>query len=151
MAKIQYQAHHPVSRTLLRSVILDFHSYPVFIPQVRSCVVQEISKQEWEITLEIFVIRPLSYRIRMEEKKDGRLVWSLLEGAFTMNHGFWKLEETKTGCNIHYELEIQMSTFLPSIITKKVQETAIPELILSFVEEAQRRVIVQQKNDRDDN
>ena len=151
MAKIQYQAHHSVSRSLLRSVILDFYAYPTFIPQVRSCSVQEISSQEWEITLEIFVIRPLSYRIRMEEKKDGRLVWNLLEGAFTMNHGFWKLDETDTGCHIHYELEIQMSTFLPSIITKKVQETAIPELILSFVEETQRRLTVQQKSDRDDN
>ena len=151
MAKILYQAHHPVSQALLRSVILDFHSYPTFIPQVRSCTVKEISAQEWEVLLEIFVIRPLAYRIRMEEKKDGRLVWNLLEGAFTMNHGFWKLEETQTGCNIHYELEIQMSTFLPSIITKKVQETAIPELILSFVEEAQRRLIVQQKTGPGDN
>ena len=151
MAKIQYQAHHSVSKSLLRSVILDFRSYPTFIPQVRSCTVKEVNAQEWEVSLEIFVIRPLSYRIRMKESNDGHLVWNLLEGSFTMNHGFWKLEDTDSGCNIHYELEIQMSTFLPSIITKKVQETAIPELILSFVEEAQRRVIVQQKNVRDDN
>ena len=151
MAKIQYQAHHSVSKSLLRSVILDFRSYPTFIPQVRSCTVKEINAQEWEVSFEIFVIRPLSYRIRMKENNDGHLVWNLLEGSFTMNHGFWKLEDTDSGCNIYYELEIQMSTFLPSIITKKVQETAIPELILSFVEEAQRRIIVQQKNVRDDN
>ena len=68
MAKILYQAHHPISSALLRSVILDFHSYPTFIPQVRSCTVKD-GAQEWEVLLEIFVIRPLAYRIRMEEKK----------------------------------------------------------------------------------
>lgn len=151
MAHIQYQDHHPIPSSLLRSVILDFHSYSQFISQVRSCTVHVIEKSVWEVSLEIFVIRPLSYRIRMEEKKDGRLSWTLLEGAFTINHGFWKLEDTESGCLVHYELEIQLGTFLPSIITKKVQETAIPELILSFVEEAQRRLATRQKSDRDDN
>lgn len=151
MARIQYQDHHPIPSSLLRSVILDFHSYSNFIPHVRSCSVETIGKTVWEVSLEIFVIRPLSYRIRMEEKEDGRLVWTLLEGAFTINNGFWKLEETPNGCLVHYELEIQLGTFLPSIITKKVQETAIPQLILSFVEEAQRRLIVQKKSGQDDN
>ena len=151
MPRIQYTEHHQIPMSLLRAVILDFDRYVDFIPQVRSCSVQDAGTNSWEVSLELFVIRPLQYRIRMEEKEKGYLVWDLLEGVFTINRGFWKLEETETGCLIQYEVEIQLGTFLPSLIMKKVQERSIPELIASFVEEAKRRIIVPTKNDRDDN
>ena len=151
MPLIQYSQQHPIPKSLLRAVILDFDSYADFIPQVRSCVAQEVSLGVWEVSIELFVIRRLQYRIRMEEKQDGYLVWDVLEGVFTINRGFWKLEENSEGCLVQYEVEIQLGTFLPSLITKKVQEKAIPELIVAFVEEATRRISVPAKSVQDDN
>lgn len=151
MPLIQYAQQHPIPKSLLRSVILDFDSYADFIPQVRSCVAKEVGAGVWEVAIELFVIRRLQYRIRMEEKEEGHLVWDVLEGVFTINRGFWKLEENPDGCLVQYEVEIQLGTFLPSLITKKVQEKAIPQLIVAFVEEATRRISVPSKSVRDDN
>ena len=136
---------------MLRNVILDFDAYASFIPQVRRCVVHDAGKSAWEVEIEMFVIRPLFYRIRMEEQEDGLLSWDVLEGVFTTNKGFWKLSDTETGCMVHYEVEIQLGTFLPNIITKTVQEKAIPELIASFVQEAHERADILRKNDPYDN
>jgi ribosome-associated toxin RatA of RatAB toxin-antitoxin module len=151
MPLIRYEQHHSIPKSLLREVILDFGAYVDFIPQVRSCRVNTVGKGVWEVDIKIFVIRPLSYRIRMEEKEEGHLVWDLLEGVFTINRGFWKLEESEEGCLVQYEVELQLGTFLPSIIIKKVEERAIPDLISAFVCEAKQRLSAQLGNDQADN
>jgi ribosome-associated toxin RatA of RatAB toxin-antitoxin module len=151
MPLIRYEQDHPIPKTLLREVILDFDAYSDFIPQVRSSSVKKAGKGAWEVEINLFVIRPLSYRIRMEEIEDGHLVWDLLEGVFTINRGYWKLEESELGCLVAYEVELQLGTFLPSLITRKLQERSIPDLILAFVREANKRLGVQQGNDQADN
>ena len=151
MPLIRYEHNHPIPRSLLREVILDFGAYADFIPQVRSSTVKKAGKGAWEVDIKLFVIRPLSYRIRMEEKEEGHLVWDLLEGVFTINRGYWKLEESEIGCHVVYEVELQLGTFLPSLITKKLQERAIPDLISAFVREAEKRLGAQPEIDPDDN
>jgi len=152
MPRICYEKEHPIPKSMLRAVILDFDAYPTFIPQVRSCSVQDAGKAAWEVAIEMFVIRPLFYRIRLEEEETkGIIRWDLLEGVFTTNRGFWHIQETDLGCLVHYEVEIQLGTFLPSIIAKTVQEQAIPNLIEAFVKETQCRVDILQKSDPNDN
>ena len=152
MPRIRYMQEHSISKSMLRNVILDFDAYASFIPQVRHCTVHDAGNSAWEVEIEMFVIRPLFYRIRMEEEKDeGVLRWDLLEGVFTTNRGFWKLTETETGCLVHYEVEIQLGTFLPSLIAKTVQEKSIPDLIAAFVQEAHDRADILKKTGPSEN
>ena len=150
MSLIRYNERHPIPMSVLRTVILDFDRYAEFIPQVRSCVAKQVESSIWEVAIELFVIRPLFYRIRMSEIEYGHLSWDLLEGVFTTNRGFWHLKEQDNECLVHYEVEVQLGTFLPSVIIKKVQEKAIPDLIFAFVAEAKRRIVVPEENDQDD-
>lgn len=151
MPFIQYINHHVVSPSVLKEVITDFAGYKSFIPQVQNIVLHKKGPPEWEVSISIFVIRPLEYRIRFLEEDDYRFSWDLISGCFVVNRGGWSLEPKDDGCLVSYRVEMQLSTYLPSLITRKLQERSIPELIRSFVEEANRRLSVRSENEKYDN
>ena len=140
MPFIQYINHHVVSASSLKEVITDFDSYPSFIPQVQKIVLHQKGPPVWEVSLSIFVIRPLEYRIRFVEEEEYQLSWDLISGCFVVNRGGWTLEPQDDGCLVSYKVDMQISTYLPSLITRKIQEDSIPKLVRSFVDEANRRL-----------
>ena len=151
MPFIQYINHHVVSPSVLKDVITDFEAYTSFIPQVQKIVLHKKGPPEWEVSISIFVIRPLEYRIRFVEEEDYRFSWDLISGCFVVNRGGWQLEPKDDGCLVSYRVEMQLSTYLPSLITRKLQERSIPDLIRSFVDEANHRLSVNAKSDQFDN
>ena len=151
MPFIQYINNHVVSADVLKDVITDFESYPSFIPQVQKIVLHKQGPPEWEVSISIFVIRPLEYRIRFIQEEPYRFTWDLISGCFVVNRGSWTLEPKDDGCMVSYRVEMQLSTYIPSLITRKLQEHSIPKLVCSFVDEANRRFVGHAKNDQYDN
>lgn len=151
MPFIQYINHHVVSPSVLKEVITDFDAYQEFIPQVQNIVLHKKGPPEWEVSISIFVIRPLEYRIRFVEEDEYQYSWDLISGCFVVNRGGWSLEPKDDGCLVSYRVEMQLSTYLPSLITRKLQERSIPNLIRSFVDEANRRLSVQSESAKYDN
>ena len=81
----------------------------------------------------------MEYRIRFTEEDEFRWTWDLISGCFVVNRGGWTLEPQDDGCLVSYKVDMQISTYLPSLITRKLQEDSIPKLVRSFVDEANRR------------
>ena len=151
MPHVQYKVEKGVDPHLLMSVITDFDSYTQFIPEVIDANIRTKGPPVWEVRFVLRVIRPLEYRLRLELCSDLELRWSLIEGFFSINQGYWKLNPTEKGCSIEYNIFVQLETFLPTSIAKKLQERSIPILIQRFVDEANQRLVSHLKTDQDDN
>ena len=151
MPQIQYEIEKAIEPSLLMSVITDFDSYPRFIPEVIDTNIRTKGPPIWEVRFVSRVIRPLEYRLRLELRSKFELSWSLIEGFFLVNQGFWKLEPTEKGCIIQYHILVQLETFLPSSIAKKLQERSIPILVQRFVDEANQRLVSHLGTDQSDN
>ena len=151
MPEVQFQTEESVDPNLLMSVITDFDSYPSFIPEVIDTTTRTKGPPIWEVRFVLRVIRPIEYRLRLELRSDLELHWSLIEGFFLINQGFWKLEASDKGCLIQYHIFVQLETFLPTSIARKLQERSIPILIQRFIDETNQRLIAHLKTDQSDN
>ena len=151
MPHVQYRVEKAVEPHLLMSVITDFESYTRFIPEMIDVSIRTCGPPVWEVRFVLRVIRPLEYRLRLEHVSELELRWSLIEGFFLINQGFWKLEPSEKGCIIEYDIFVQLETFLPSSISKKLQERSIPVLVQRFVDEANQRLLSHLKTDQADN
>ena len=146
--KCQLSAHH------LMQVITDFESYSEFLPEVQSTVVQQKGPPVWEVSFELQLIRPLKYRLRLEQKSDYEIEWSLIDGFFTSNKGRWLLTPEQDHTIVVYEIEMHLHQFLPRSISNSLTKRSLPATVERFVEEAKKRLAMQvvlQKNVQDDN
>lgn len=130
----------------LMEVILDFQSYPTFVPEVLKVEIVEKGPPVWEVRFHLKLIRPIQYLLRLEQKNEYELHWSLIEGYFTSNNGHWILKPTQSGTHLIYQIAMQMDTFLPKAISNSLVKYSMPATVKRFVEEARKRLDVPQKN-----
>ena len=106
----------PVEAASLMEVITDFGSYPDFLPEMMKVDVRIKGPPVWEVRFHLKVIRPIVYLLRLEQKSERELRWSLIEGFFISNIGAWLLEPHENGVHIRYEISMQLDTFLQEVL-----------------------------------
>ena len=157
MPTATYHIYSPHTPEQLISVLSDFQSYPDFLPHVDEIYVRLNEPPIWEVRFVLSLIRRLEYEIRLELKTETMnegvqtysLSWTLLEGVFKSNTGFWNLRGLtqkealdvglSAGTEIDYSISMQLETYLPKTIFRSLSNHAMPTIVHHVLEETERR------------
>ena len=123
------------------AVILDFASYPHFLPEIEECEVVRSSADEWDVKFTVKVVKRLRYTLRVRRASPTQVRWGMLEGVFKSNDGGWDLnplDESRTHAS--YFIDLQVGMFVPSSIMRSLVERSLPETVDRFKAEAEKRV-----------
>ena len=123
------------------AVIVDFGSYPNFLPEIEQCEVVRSTEDEWDVKFTVKVVKRLRYTLRVQRVSPTQVRWSMLEGVFKSNDGGWDLTDMD-GSRTHasYFIDLQVGMFVPSSIMRSLVERSLPETVERFKEEAEKRL-----------
>jgi len=116
----------PVDRVF--AVVVDFASYPEFVPGVRACrprpAAGGVRLVEYEVDLGI---RRVRYVLAHREEPPLRATWSLDSGDFfTRSDGSWDLSAQRGGTLARYSLDVQVRR--PPLVPSGVVDRVVDEL-----------------------
>jgi ribosome-associated toxin RatA of RatAB toxin-antitoxin module len=126
------------------AVITDFRSYPDFLSEMRRVRMVREGEGVWEVQFTVYVIRELTYTLRLVRHGDERLEWTLVEGMFKANEGSWTLEPLADGARTRatYTIDLQVGMFVPGNIVRSLTDRSLPDTLSRFKAEAERRAAV---------
>jgi len=124
---------------VIYGVALDFESYPEFLPDVKSAVIEKKEGKDLLVRFEIQVIKKIAYSLRVRGTPHKRISWNLVEGdLFKKNDGGWTFEESgKEKTKATYAVTIDFGLFVPSLITSKLIGSNLPQMLKRFKERAE--------------
>lgn len=127
-------------RDHLMQVILDFASYPSFIPEMTSATVLSREDRVYHVAFELMVIRPLCYTLALTAESPGTLSWSLEESKMmTYNEGSWSLAAIDAhSCEATYMIDVRLGRFVPAVITSRLKSYSLPQTLARFKQQAER-------------
>jgi len=130
-----------VSPARFYALLIDFESYPGFVPNQSSARVVEQGAGRWRVEFELSVARKLRYTLDLVGEPERSLRWSLVQGDMMReNEGGWTLEELPGGTTrATYEVSVSLGGFVPRSISNALVERTMPANIDAFKREAERR------------
>ena len=130
-----------VSPERFYALLIDFESYPGFVPNQSSARIVERSENRWRVDFELSVAKKLTYTLDLVGEPNRSLRWTLVEGDMMReNDGGWTLEELPGGTTrATYEVNVSLGGFVPRSISKALVERTMPANIDAFKREAERR------------
>ncbi len=141
MPSARHEAEVNVTAEQLMAVITDFDSYSQFLPEMESCDVVSSGDNQWDVRFTVKVVKRIRYTLRLQRVDDHHVRWTLVDGAFKVNNGGWDLVPSADGSSVHvvYFIELQVGMFVPSSIMRTVVERTLPDTVMRFKQEAERR------------
>ena len=125
-----------VPRKALFDTIVDFESYPEFLPEVVSAKANGKGKKV-RVDFELEVIKRFEYTLEFEVTVPTEVQWNLVKSNFfKTNSGRWLLQEGEKGVDVHYELEVAFGFLVPTWVTKKMTEVSLPAMFERFEKRA---------------
>lgn len=123
------------------AVLVDFPSYPGFLPGMELAEVVGHQGDTWEVRFRLRLIRELGYTLRLERDGDRGLSWSLIEGVFRSNEGGWTLLPLDAGARTKatYRIDVAVGVYLPGNIVRSLIEQSLPATLAAFKAEIERR------------
>jgi ribosome-associated toxin RatA of RatAB toxin-antitoxin module len=130
-----------ISPARFYALLIDFESYPGFVPNQSSARVVERGASRWRVEFELSVARKLRYTLDLVGEPERSLRWSLVQGDMMReNEGGWTLEELPGGTTrATYEVSVSLGGFVPRSISNALVERTMPANIDAFKREAERR------------
>jgi coenzyme Q-binding protein COQ10 len=143
MPKSTTQVESFVSPEEFRALVLDFESYPEFLPEVKRVTVThkdgervtalfnvEVSVGGMDIKTDYTVVYTLG---------ASEIRWQLVASpTLTKNEGFWRIEETADGeTRATYENEIVTSLPIPLELQKLFADQELPRMMQRFRDRAE--------------
>jgi coenzyme Q-binding protein COQ10 len=128
----------PLSK--LYQAIIDYKAYPKFVDGVESTVVKDETDAGATVTMNLNLIKKISYTIKLSHKKEEEVSWSLVNGdMMKVNNGRWTLKslgDNKTEAT--YSLEVELKGFFPGLgmIEKTLVNTNLPLTMKAFGKKA---------------
>lgn len=114
----------PVERFF--DLILDYESYPEFVPNLKSCRVKPLPDGKKDVEYELDLgIRRIRYTLRHVEERPSRVVWSLVAGdMMKVSNGSWELADAGGKTRARYSVEIQIAKppLIPQSIVDRVSD-----------------------------
>lgn len=122
-------------------LIVDFGSYPNFVPNQSAARILSRDGDRWRVEFELSVARRLHYTLDLVGEPGRSLRWSLVSGDMMRSmSGGWTLEELAGGrTRATYELDVELSAFVPRSVARLLVERTLPSNLQAFKREAERR------------
>lgn len=140
MARAERTEIFDVPATKMYQAIIDYKGYPEFVDGVDSVQVADESKDGATVTMNLNLIKKISYKIKLNHKENTEVSWSLLSGdMMKVNNGRWTLKDLGNGkTEVTYSLEVELKGFLPGLgmIEKTLVSTNLPTAMKSFAKRA---------------
>ena len=129
-----------VSPEEFMKVVLDFESYPEFIPEMVAAKIVGQTGDVWEVAFGIHMVRRLDYTLKLTKASPTRVEWKLVTGVFKKNQGSWNLRPLDGGTRTHadYTVDIQVGMFLPGSLVKTLVGKSLPSMLQTFKARAEK-------------
>lgn len=140
MAKAQRSETFDVPVDKFYQAIIDYSNYPSFVDGVKSVGVSNSSDAGAEVTMNLNIIKEISYTIKLNHVPNKEVNWSLVKGdIMKVNNGRWTLNDLGNGkTEVTYSLEVELKGFFPGLgmIEKTLVNTNLPLTMKAFAKRA---------------
>jgi ribosome-associated toxin RatA of RatAB toxin-antitoxin module len=120
--------------------IIDYKSYPQFVDGVESVEIKNESTDGATVTMNLNLIKKISYTIKLNHTPNKEVNWSLISGdMMKINNGKWTLKDLgQARTEVTYSLEVEFKGFLPGLglIEKTLVNTNLPLAMKAFAKKA---------------
>jgi ribosome-associated toxin RatA of RatAB toxin-antitoxin module len=120
--------------------IIDYKSYPQFVDGVESVEIKNESADGATVTMNLNLIKKISYTIKLNHTPNKEVNWSLVSGdMMKINNGKWTLKDLgQARTEVTYSLEVEFKGFLPGLglIEKTLVNTNLPLTMKAFAKKA---------------
>lgn len=120
--------------------IIDYKGYSDFVDGVDSTQVSNENADGATVTMNLNLIKKISYTIKLNHKPNQEVNWSLVSGdMMKVNNGRWNLKDLGNNkTEVTYSLEVELKGFLPGLgmIEKTLVNTNLPMTMKAFAKRA---------------
>lgn len=140
MAKAEKTEIFDVPADKFYKAIVDYKSYPQFVDGVESVEIKNESADGATVTMNLNLIKKISYTIKLNHTPNKEVNWSLVSGdMMKINNGKWTLKDLgQARTEVTYSLEVEFKGFLPGLglIEKTLVNTNLPLTMKAFAKKA---------------
>ena len=140
MAKAEKTEIFDVPADKFYKAIVDYKSYPQFVDGVESVEIKNESIDGATVTMNLNLIKKISYTIKLNHTPNKEVNWSLVSGdMMKINNGKWTLKDLgQARTEVTYSLEVEFKGFLPGLglIEKTLVNTNLPLTMKAFAKKA---------------
>jgi coenzyme Q-binding protein COQ10 len=140
MAKAEKTEIFDVPADKFYKAIIDYKSYPQFVDGVESVEIKNESADGATVTMNLNLIKKISYTIKLNHTPNKEVNWSLVSGdMMKINNGKWTLKDLgQARTEVTYSLEVEFKGFLPGLglIEKTLVNTNLPLTMKAFAKKA---------------
>jgi len=140
MAKAEKKEIFDVPADKFYKAIVDYKSYPQFVDGVESVEIKNESADGATVTMNLNLIKKISYTIKLNHTPNKEVNWSLVSGdMMKINNGKWTLKDLgQARTEVTYSLEVEFKGFLPGLglIEKTLVNTNLPLTMKAFAKKA---------------
>jgi coenzyme Q-binding protein COQ10 len=140
MAKAEKTEIFDVPADKFYKAIVDYKSYPQFVDGVESVEIKNESADGATVTMNLNLIKKISYTIKLNHTPNKEVNWSLVSGdMMKINNGKWTLKDLgQARTEVTYSLEVEFKGFLPGLglIEKTLVNTNLPLAMKAFAKKA---------------
>ncbi len=142
---VQHIAINATPETVM-AVITDFERYPEFLPEIQQVELERDDGDRWDVRFIVHIIRRLDYKLSLVRRSDG-LRWSLVEGLFTSNDGYWQLKDVgdRNGprTEVTYGIDLVLGVFVPRALVNSLVGERLPATLARFKARAEAQQALQ--------
>ena len=116
----------PVER--FYDLVVDYESYPGFVPSVRGCKVVHVAKGYRDVEYRVDLgVKTIQYVLRHVETRPDKVTWSLVKGdMMKVSNGAWELMPHAGHTLARYTVEVQVTK--PPLIPQGIVDRVSDEL-----------------------
>jgi len=137
MAAAKAEAEWDVGTKRITDVVLDFESYPKFLPEVIAARRLPVSDGALQVEFELELVKRFRYVLKFRVRED-EIAWSLVDSDFfKKNEGRWVLTPiSRQRTRVRYECDVAVGFLIPGWISRKLTEINLPRMLESFEKRA---------------
>lgn len=141
MTAARHSVEIDVSPERVYDLLIDFPSYPSFVPNQVSARILDTGTDTWRVEFQLSVAKRLTYTLDLVGIPGRSLRWSHVSGDMVSeNQGGWTLEPTDGGgTRATYEIDVALQGFVPRSVSRLLIERTLPANVRAFKLEAERR------------
>lgn len=119
--------------------IVDFESYPKFLPDMKSAKIAWCEDKQVEVTFKLNLIKEITYTLLFELDPPIGVFWKLKTGELIkVNTGSWELKmKDDFLTEATYAIDIEFSLWVPKAITQALIEKNLPQTLKRFKKRAE--------------
>lgn len=116
------------------SCIVDFESYPQFLPDVKSAKIVWCEDKQMEVIFRLDLIKQITYTLVFDCDPPEEIHWKLKTGdLMKANTGSWKLKMLDDfSTEATYVIDIEFGLWVPKVITQTLIEKSLPQTLKRF-------------------